>query len=105
MYKAVNHSQVTFIDFNQPLGLKMNPQNRWIKMADSIPWEQFEEKYAALFPSKKGNVAKLLRLALGSLIIQTKYGFSDRELVDQLTENQYYPVFYRSFRLSRYASL
>ncbi len=29
-------------------------------------------------------------MALGSLIIQTKYGFPDKELVEQLTENPYY---------------
>jgi len=62
-------------------------------MADSIPWEQFERKYARLFKGKKGNVAKPLRLALGSLIIQTKYQYSDRELVEQLTENPYYQYF------------
>lgn len=93
MYKASDQSQPTFHDFNQPLGLTMNPENRWIKMADQIPWERFEKKYAALFPSDTGNVAKPLRMALGSLIIQTKYGFSDKELVEQLTENPYYQYF------------
>lgn len=62
-------------------------------MADSIPWELFERKYARLFKGKNGNVAKPLRLALGSLIIQTKYQYSDRELVEQLTENPYYQYF------------
>jgi hypothetical protein len=93
MYKAADKSQPNFQDFNQPLGLEMNPENRWIKMADIIPWNQFEKKYAALFPSNTGNVAKPLRMALGSLIIQTKYGFSDEELVAQLTENPYYQYF------------
>lgn len=93
MYKPIDKLQHTFLDFNQPLGLRMNPNNRWIKMADSIPWDVFEEKYAKLFPSSTGNVAKPLRLALGALIIQTKYQFSDRELVEQLTENPYYQYF------------
>lgn len=68
----------------------MNPENRWVKMADAIPWEVFEKKYSRLFKGKNGRVAKPLRLALGSLIIQTKYQYSDRELVEQLTENPYY---------------
>ncbi len=93
MYKSVDQVQITFIDFNQPFGLEMNPENRWIKMADKIPWGHFEKKYAALFPSDTGNVAKPLRMALGSLIIQTKYGFSDMELVEQLTENPYHQYF------------
>lgn len=93
MYKRTDHSQSNFLSFNQPLGLHMNPNNRWIKMADAIPWDIFENKYSRLFKGKNGRVAKPLRLALGSLIIQTKYQYSDRELVEQLTENPYYQYF------------
>lgn len=93
MYKCTDNSQSNFLSFNQPLGLHMNPENRWIKMADAIPWEIFEKKYSRLFKGKNGRVAKPLRLALGCLIIQTKYQYSDRELVEQLTENPYYQYF------------
>ena len=62
-------------------------------MADRIPWDEFEIKYAGLFPSMTGNVAKPLRMALGALIIQTKFQFSDRELVEQITENPYLQYF------------
>lgn len=93
MYKCTDNTQSNFLSFNQPIGLHMNPENRWVKMADAIPWEIFEKKYSRLFKGKNGRVAKPLRLALGSLIIQTKYQYSDRELVDQLTENPYYQYF------------
>lgn len=93
MYKPVDNSQHTFFDFNQPLGLHMDPSNRWIKMADSIPWDEFERRYAELFESDTGNPAKPLRLALGCLIIQSRYQYSDRELVEQLRENPYYQYF------------
>ena len=93
MYKPIDKLQHTFLGFNQPIGLQMNPNNRWIKMADNIPRDVFEGEYAALFPSATGNVAKPLRLALGSLIIQTKYQFADRELVEMLTENPYFQYF------------
>ena len=83
-------SQHSFFDFNQPLGLRMNPEKRWIKMADNIPRDVFEEKYAGKFRSRIGNVAKPLSMALGALIIQKKYNYSDRELIEQLTENPYY---------------
>ena len=71
MYKYTDHTQSSFLDFNQPIGLHMNPENRWVKMADAIPWEIFEKKYSRLFKGKNGRVAKPLRLAFGSLIIQT----------------------------------
>lgn len=93
MYKPINKLQHSFLDFNQPLGLHMNPNNRWIKMADCIPWDEFEIKYAKLFPSDTGNVAKPLRMALGALIIQTKFQYADRELVEQIAENPYLQYF------------
>ena len=37
MYKPVDKLQHSFLDFNQPLGMRMNPENRWIRLADSIP--------------------------------------------------------------------
>lgn len=37
MYKSTDRLQPSFLDFNQPMGLEMNPENRWIKMAARIP--------------------------------------------------------------------
>ena len=93
VYKLERLRQLGLADFNQPVGLKMNPENRWVKKADLIPWDDIEKRYAALFPSGTGHPAKPLRMALGSLIIQKQFGYSDRELVEQLSENPYYQYF------------
>lgn len=93
MYKPIDKLHHSFLDFNQPMGLHMNPDNRWIKLADRIPWEEFEVKYVRLFPSDTGNVAKPFRMALGALIIQTKFQYSDREFVEQIAENPYLQYF------------
>lgn len=93
MYKFERYRQLGLADFNQPVGLKMNPENRWVKKAETIPWDAIEEKYAQLFPSKTGMPAKPLRMALGSLLIQKQLGFSDRELVEELMENPYFQYF------------
>lgn len=93
MYKFERYRQLGLADFNQPVGLKMNPENRWVKKAETIPWDAIEEKYAQLFPSKTGMPAKPLRMALGSLLIQKQLGFSDRELVEEITENPYFQYF------------
>lgn len=71
MYKKIQNRQFGLKDFNQPIGLEMNPNNRWVVKASNIPWDEIEEKYASLFESHTGNVAKPLRMALGSLIIIT----------------------------------
>ena len=93
MYKFNRNRQMNLSDFNQPVGLHMNPENRWVKKAATIPWHEIEEKYAELFPSKTGMPAKPLQTALGSLIIQKQYDYSDRELVEQIRENPYYQYF------------
>ena len=85
MYKFPS-KQINASDFGMPLGLKLDPNNRWVKKAETIPWEEIELRYAALFKNRKGNVAKPLRLALGSLILQTERGISDEETPLQIQE-------------------
>lgn len=92
MYKFKS-KQISFSDFGQPVGMEMNEDNRWIKKADVIPWEQIEIKYAKLFANRRGNVAKPLHLALGALIIQLEYGFSDEETALMIRENPYLQYF------------
>ena len=79
MYKFPS-KQISITDFEMPLGMKPNPDNRWVKKAALIPWEEIELRFAALFKNRKRNVAKPLRLALGALLIQTQYQYSDEEV-------------------------
>jgi hypothetical protein len=92
MYKKRDR-QMSFDDFNQPLGLELDQNNRWIKKAALIPWDEIEEKYARLFPAHDGTVAKPAQMALGALIIQKEYGFSDEETVAMIQENPYFQYF------------
>jgi IS5 family transposase len=80
-------------DFELPFGGNLSPDNRWVKMAQIIPWSEFESEYAANFPADKGAPAKSFRMALGALIIQEKLGISDRETVEQIRENPYLQYF------------
>lgn len=98
MYQFCDN-QLRFEDFEQPIGMKMNRENRWVKRAEMIPWEEIELRYAALFKNKKGNVAKPLRLALGACLIQADYDYSDEEVVLQIQEAGYLQFFcgYRKY--------
>ena len=92
MYKYKS-GQISITDFGQPLGMKLNENNRWVEKAELIPWEKIEKQYAGLFKSKTGNTAKPLRLVLGACIIQTEYGFSDEETALMIQENPYLQYF------------
>ena len=92
MYRYSN-GQISLSDFQQPIGMHLRENNRWVKKAQSIPWDKIEAKYADLFPSETGNVAKPLQLALGACLIQREYGYSDVETVLQIQENPYLQYF------------
>lgn len=62
-------------------------------MASLIPWREFEEEYASIFSEDMGAPAKSFRMALGALIIKEKLGISDRETIEQITENPYLQYF------------
>jgi len=85
--------QMVIEDFVLPFEGKLDANNRWVKLAKMIPWEKIENDYAELFPSSTGTVAKPLRMALGALIIKERCGFTDRETVEQITENPYLQYF------------
>ncbi len=92
MYRYSN-GQISLMDFQQPMGMQLREDNRWVKKAQLIPWNKIEKKYAELFPSKTGNVAKPLQLALGACLIQQEFGYSDVEVTLQIQENAYMQYF------------
>ena len=85
-------NQQSIEDFILPFGGELNPNNRWVHLAELIPWEELEEEYASNF-SNVGQQAKPFRMALGALIIKEKCGYTDRETVEQITENPYLQYF------------
>jgi transposase, IS5 family len=92
MYRKPD-GQMTIEDFILPFEGKLKADNRWVKMAEIIPWDEIEQEYAKLFENEIGNVAKPARMALGALIIKEKCGYSDIETVEQIAENPYLQFF------------
>ncbi|MEM1254263.1 MAG: IS5 family transposase, partial [Cyanobacteria bacterium P01_H01_bin.21] len=93
MYRQLSPGQLSFKDFYLPFGGKLSPENRWVKLAEMIPWEEFESTYSSQFSEDMGAPAKGFRMALGALIIKEKLGVSDRETIDQIRENPYLQYF------------
>ena len=52
-----------FEKFDMVFGGKLNRKNRWVLLADLIPWDKVEEKYAALFVTNNGRPALPVRVA------------------------------------------
>lgn len=89
MYRKADSSLTPPPNFELPFEGKLSQDNRWVIMANLIPWEEFEEEYAKNFAEALGAPALPFRVALGSLIIKEKLGISDRETVEPIKENPY----------------
>jgi transposase, IS5 family len=77
VYKKVELALLPALDFELANGSKLSADNRWVKMAQIIPWSEFEAEYAQNFPTEKGAPAKSFRMALGALIIKEKLLLTD----------------------------
>ncbi|HEY8463991.1 MAG TPA: IS5 family transposase [Bacillota bacterium] len=94
MYKFTEPQILLPYEFCLPFGGKLNPKNQWCQLAAMIPWTKIETKYASNFKNLKvGQTAYHVRMALGALIIQNRKGLSDRETVQEITENPYLQYF------------
>jgi hypothetical protein len=93
MYRKNDSDQLTFENFYLPFGGHLRGDNRWVILADQIPWSYIEQVYGELFPSDEGCPAKSARMAFGALFIKERLGTSDRETVEQIKENPYLQYF------------
>jgi len=69
-----------------PFGVELDANNRWVKLATIMPWDEIEELYSKNFESNQGEEAKPGRLAFAALYIQKRLVITDRETVDQIRE-------------------
>ena len=77
-----------------PFNGGLRSDNRWVKIAKFIPWEEFEMLYSkSLSGSQMGSPALSVRIAIGALIIKERLGTSDEETVEQIRENPYLQYF------------
>ena len=69
MYRKANQSELTPENFELPITMQLSLDNRWVIMAELIPWAEFEIEYAENFSEKMGAPVKPFRMVLGALII------------------------------------
>src|SRR3989338_6115401 len=92
MYKPQDRQTPHLFEELFPYGGKLDAENRWLKIANLIPWQKLEEKYAVSF-SDRGRPATPARLAVGLFLLKHMSGKSDEEVVMELLENPYWQSF------------
>jgi transposase, IS5 family len=110
MAKALKNraSKQSYISVHQPLlegfytpfAKQLNSNNRWVVLANKIPWDELVSVYRQEMDNHKTGAEGINpRVAIGSLIIKHLCDLSDRETVQQIQENMYMQYFigYSSF--------
>lgn len=68
----------------------LNKSNRWVALADLLPWDEIEKTYNSRLDNKhKGAGNKPARMIIGACIIKHKFNLSDQETIDMIQENPY----------------
>jgi len=97
-------SQQVIPGFEHPFDRELDPANRWIVLANLIPWDEICGIYLKqVGVSTTGRPGLSPRVAIGALIIKYLCNLDDRETVDQISENLYMQYFlgYPSFTCER----
>lgn len=98
--RYVSQLQLTIDGFDTPFAQNLDPNNRWVVLANVIPWDSLADIYSKQLNNKvKGANNINPRVIIGSLIIKHMCSLSDRETISTIQENIYMQYFigYSSF--------
>ena len=93
MYRRENPNQLSIEEFFLPFGGKLQSDNRWVKMAELMPWDLIESIYLKSINEDKGRCAYSARLAYGAIFIKEHEGLTDEQTVTAIMENPYMQYF------------
>jgi hypothetical protein len=92
VYKGKDRKTIPLFKELFPFGGKLDENNRWLRIAELIPWDELEKEYRRYF-SDIGRPALDSRLVIGLFLLKHMTGLSDREVVLALLENPYWQIF------------
>ena len=89
-----SQNQLVLEGFESPFDQKLRSDNRWVVLANLIPWDEIVGIYLKhVPPASTGRPSLSPRIVIGSLIIKHLCNLDDRETVDQISENMYMQYF------------
>jgi hypothetical protein len=90
----VSPGQASLPGFESPFDRHLSPDNRWVRLAAKIPWDNMVSVYQSQLRNQKTGAEGINpRVVIGSLIIKHICQLTDRETVLQIQENMYMQYF------------
>ncbi len=75
--------------FKTPFEQNLLPDNRWVKMAELVPWDDFASVLQKRMCKDNGRGSIDLRVVLGALLVKYVMNLSDEETIRYIQENIY----------------
>ena len=101
MVKFDDPYQTEIVEFVLPFSGRLDPNNKWIRLAKIIPWEELAGKYTKKMCKDFGRMSIKPQVAIGALIIKHFKQMSDEDTIEEIQENPYLQYFlgYSSYQL------
>ena len=80
-------------EFKTPFQVRLDKNNSWVKLGESIPWDALASIYYRSMSSDMGAPAIDARIVIGAMIIKHKLKLDDRETIETIRENMYMQYF------------
>ncbi|MFC2110859.1 transposase, partial [Bacteroidota bacterium] len=93
MINYTPQNQLSLSLFKHPFREELNPENRWVKLASLIPWDELAAIYSKTLQSDRGRYSVDIRTVIAALIVKHKLKLDDRGTVDMIQENIYLQYF------------
>ena len=93
MVRYISEKQLTIEEFKTPFQKKLSADNRWVKLSQVVPWDEFASAYMSMMDSSQGRPAVFPRIVLGAMIIKHLEKLDDRGVILAIQENIYMQYF------------
>jgi transposase, IS5 family len=93
MFNYTPQNQLDIFNFKTDFESKLDPNNRWVKMAQLLDWDGFASIYSKSFSATMGAKGIDARVIIGALIIKHIESKDDRGTIDAIKENPYMQFF------------
>lgn len=93
MIKYTPAAERNFGLFQSPFGQALDANNRWVKMAAVVPWDEMATVFFSRMSKNHGRQSIDLRIVLGALLIKHIEGISDEDTIQAIQENVYMQYF------------
>lgn len=79
--------------FKTPFEQSLSPSNRWVQMAELVPWDEMAKVFFDHLSDRHGRPSVDLRVILGALLVKHIEGLSDEDTITYIQENIYAQYF------------